>query len=122
DEVYLGGSLLRTGCVTAGDITGSVNDASNLDGRDSTSFQSRVTGPCAIGRHVRRINSDGTVVCGRYLAGIVQPNGTIYSGTGFAPVRNGVGNYTLVVPVGTFADQPNVVPSITPLFTNHTPS
>jgi hypothetical protein len=42
----------------------------------------------------------------KYVSGVVNQNGVIVAGKGFAAVRNGVGDYTLTFPAGSFKQFP----------------
>jgi hypothetical protein len=54
------------------------------------------------------LSVDGSVAAGnlRSINGIVNGNGSIFSGTGFSSVENYAGNYTVTFPDGSFSSAP----------------
>jgi hypothetical protein len=96
------------------DGPGSGLDADTVDGADASGLQKRVAGTCPAASFINAVASDGTVQCGRYIAGFVNGDGTVNAGSGFDSVRTSAGHYTITVPNGTFTNPPKV-PVITPV-------
>ena len=89
-------------------------DADTVDGADASGLQKRVTGTCPAASFVNAVASDGTVQCGRYIAGFVNADGTVLYRSGFGSTRTSAGHYTITAEAGTFTN-PTVVPVITPV-------
>jgi hypothetical protein len=89
-------------------------DADTVDGADASGFQKLVSGTCPAAAFINAVSPDGSVQCGRYIAGFVNADGTVFAGNGFTSQRTSAGHYTVTVPAGTFTDPPKV-PVITPV-------
>jgi hypothetical protein len=75
--------------------------------------QSRVGGTCSSGQALSSINQDGSVSCAgaRVVAGLVNFDGSISSGSGFTVSHPSTGSYVITFSAGTW--KTNTVPAIT---------
>jgi hypothetical protein len=130
-DAGIGTTQLADGAVTNGKLANSsltVASGTGLTGGGSISLggtgtlsvdpsivQSRVSGACSHSSAISSINQDGTVSCAgvKVIAGFVDSDGTVISGSGFTVIKLSTGRYQISFPAGTWSGNLPVI-TVTP--------